>query len=228
VLHDLYDWFEREEITTVYHAGNIIEGERRFNVRERYVHGMDNQIRNLGEKFPKREGITTRFVCGDDHEGWYQQDVGVSIGQHIIHVLQDMGRDDFDYMGYVEADIEFFNKAGSFVLRVMHPGGGSAYALSYTMQKIIESLQGGEKPAVLLAGHYHKLEHIPHLRGVDCIQTGCTTDQTVFLRKKKIDCHVGGWLVEIEQCPNTGAVAMVRAACRKYYDRGFGQNWDRV
>lgn len=228
VLHDLYDWYEREGVDLVYHAGNIIEGERRFNTREVYVHGMDNQIANLAEKYPYREGITTKYVCGDDHEGWYQQEVGISIGRHIQHVLGDHGRHDFEYLGYVEADIEHKNNAGSFILRVMHPGGGSAYAISYSVQKIIEGLQGGEKPAMLLAGHYHKLEHLPHIRNVDVIQTGCTTDQSVFLRKKKIDCHIGGWLVEIEQCKKTGAIAMVRAACRKYYDRGFYQDFDRV
>src|SRR3569623_651727 len=40
VLNDLYDRFAAEGITHVFHAGNWIEGEARFNRTDVHVHGM--------------------------------------------------------------------------------------------------------------------------------------------------------------------------------------------
>jgi hypothetical protein len=74
------------------------------------------------------------------------------------------------------------NSGKATTMAVCHPGGGSAYALSYSIQKIIESLEGGEKPAVGLYGHYHKL-WAGNIRNVWCVQTGCQEDQTPFMRK---------------------------------------------
>jgi hypothetical protein len=225
-LRDLYDWYASEGIQIVYHGGNIIEGEARFNVMSRYVHGMDNQIHNMLEKYPKRNGIITKFICGDDHEGWYQQREGISIGKHIEQEARGVGRYDLQYMGYHEHDIELVGTAGSCVLRIVHGCGGGSYAISHRIQKYIESLQGGEKPAILLVGHHHKMEHLPTVRNVEAFQLGCTVDQTTFLRKKVVECHVGGWIIQAKQCPKSGAIKEVWSGCRKYFNKGFYQEYD--
>src|SRR5581483_12495394 len=98
----------------------------------------------------------------------------------------------------MEHDIIFKGKHAQQVMRLIHAGGGSAYATSYTVQKIVESYQGGEKPQILLAGHYHKAEY-GYPREVHCVQAACTEDQTLFMRKKKIAAHVGFWEVKLKQ-----------------------------
>ena len=50
----------------------------------------------------------------------------------------------------------------------------------------MEALEGGEKPAVMLIGHYHKMECVI-VRNVWVIQTGCAKDQDPFMRKKGIE-----------------------------------------
>jgi len=103
---------------------------------------------------------------------------------------------------------------------VVHPGGGSAYAISYTDQKRTESYQGGEKPQIEIVGHYHKFNQ-GYPREVHTIQCGCTCDQTLFMRKKRLQAHVGFVEVKIKQEKDTGIVKRVSVEWFPYFDRGF-------
>lgn len=222
VLNAAYDMYEAEGITTVYNTGNWIDGEARFNKLELKVFGMDAQIDYWIDNYPQRKGVTTYYVAGDDHEGWYQQRECIEIGRYAMLRAQQAGRNDLVYLGYVESDIELKAKHGSAVLRVMHPGGGSAYATSYTEQKIVESYQGGEKPDILLLGHYHKFNH-GYPREVWTVQTGTTCDQTIFMRKKKLQAHVGFGIVEFNQSER-GDINRFKNEFFAFYDKGFYLN----
>lgn len=219
VLNALYDIFEKEGIDTVYNTGNYIDGEARFNKHEIYVHGVDDQVKNFLEKYPHKKGITTYFIDGDDHEGWYMQREGLEVGRKVQLEAEEMGRDDLKYLGYLEADIKFLAKNGHSIMKIMHPGGGSAYAISYTPQKIVESFQEGEKPHILMLGHYHKFNYM-YERGVYVVQTGTTQDQTRFMRKKKLKAHVGGGILEFTQADD-GTISRLKTEWFPFYDRGF-------
>lgn len=221
VLNDLYDRFQREGVKHVFNTGNWIDGEARFNTHDLLVHGFDAQLRYLAEHFPVRKGMQTHAVWGDDHEGWYGQRFGVDVGRRAEQVMRDAGRQDWHDLGFMEAHVILrnANTGKESVMAVVHPGGGSAYATSYTMQKIVEGYDGGEKPAILAAGHYHKMETL-NVRNVWAIQTGCTQDQTPFMRKKKLEAHVGGVLVNCEQDPRTGAIIELNGL-QRYFVRGY-------
>ena len=224
VLNNLYDIFAEEGITKVYNGGNMVDGEARFNRNDLLVFGMDRQLDYLVEHFPQRNNIVTEFITGDDHCGWWAQRECINIGEHIQDRFERAGRKDFRYLSNVEHDIALKHGTGEAVLRIMHPGGGSAYAYSYTSQKIVESFQGGEKPAILLSSHYHKMDYcIP--RNVHVIQMGTTEDQTTFMRKKKLEAHVGGGIVWFKQDEH-GSITRLRNEYipffdRKYYQRSF-------
>lgn len=225
VLEDLYDKFAAEGVDRVFNAGNWIEGEARFNKHEIKVHGMDNQIEYLADKYPRREGIVTYAVAGDDHEGWYGQREGIDIGKHAERVMRDHGRDDWVHCGYMESFIALtHSRTGvSSKLLLQHPGGGSSYAVSYVIQKIVESLEGGEKPSVLISGHYHKL-WTGDIRNVWCLMAGCTQDQTSFMRKKRVSAHVGGLIVKLTQDERTGAITACRPEMFRYFNQGYYNN----
>lgn len=221
VLGDLYDRFAAEGVRDVFNTGNWIDGEARFNTHDLLVHGFDAQLRYLAEHYPARKGMQTHAVWGDDHEGWYAQRFGVDAGRRAEQVMREAGRRDWHDLGFMEANVILRNKntGKEAAMLVVHPGGGSAYATSYTMQKLVESLDGGEKPAVLLAGHYHKLE-VLNVRNVWAVQTGTTQDQTPFMRKKKLEAHVGGMVLRLEQDPETGAIIECNGQ-RRYFVRGY-------
>lgn len=225
VLNSLYDKFVAHGVDRVFNAGNYIDGEARFNAHDLKIRGLDAQIDYLCDKFPERDGLKTYVVSGDDHEGWYGQKFGIDIGAAVARRMKELKRRDWVNLGFMESFIRLEHaKTGECShLLVMHPGGGSSYADSYRPQKIVESFSGGEKPGVLLIGHYHKLGYYP-IRNVHAIQSGCTQDQTPFMRKKGIQAHVGGGICELKQDPNTGAIIECKVQFFNYYNEGYYNN----
>jgi Mn-dependent DtxR family transcriptional regulator/predicted phosphodiesterase len=228
VLHTIYDIYAREGIKLVLHGGNIVDGyAKRINHYDLLpgLTGYTAQVEYLIDRYPRREGIETWFITGDDHEGWWIKDVGINIGEYIELKARQKGRDDLKFIGHIESDLELKAPRGCGWLKVMHPGGGTAYATSYTIQKIVESFQGGEKPHILLAGHYHKF-NVDFSREVYSVQGGCVQDQTPFMRKKKLQAHVGGSIIEFHQSP-TGEINRFRVEWFSFYDKKFYEHGRR-
>ncbi len=225
VCRDLYRRFEEHKVDRVFHGGNYVDGEIRFNKHELSVHGMHNQIQYLADNYPKIDGVKTYAISGDDHEGWWAQREGINIGKYTEGVMRESGRDDWVDLGYMEAHIRLINKnTGRFcVLAVVHPGGGQAYADSYPVQKTIEAYEGGEKPAVGIYGHWHKLL-AGEYRNVWWLMAGCTKDTDSFGRKKRLRSTVGGTIVELEQDPVTGAIVGMTPKMYRYFNRDYYRN----
>lgn len=223
VCEDIYDWYRKDGISTVYHCGNWIDGEASFN---RYdlipeAHGMQAQLDYFVARYPRRKGMVTSYVAGDDHEGWYFQREGVDIGRMLSDTALRAGRTDLDYLGYKEAFVTLeHRKSGKHTrLLVDHPGSGSAYADSYAAQKRVEAIQPGEKPGMWLFGHWHKAGYF-WPRGVHVILAGCTKDLDPFGRKKGLRYDIGGWIIEAKQDAG-GAIVEVVPRFRAYYDRAY-------
>ncbi len=222
-------WDVREDLTrraeafgaqAILDTGNWIDGEKPFNRYDLEANGLDSQVTLLAKRYPQTK-IPTYAVTGADHEGWYVKSEGIDVGRYCESVMRDAGHA-WTNLGYMQADIVLKNAntgVGS-ILRVMHPGGGTGYALSYRPQKIIEAMEGGEKPAVLLLGHYHKID-FGLVRNVWYVQTGTQQDQTPFMAQKAIEAHVGGFLIEMEQDPTTGAIVSFTPQARRYFNRGY-------
>lgn len=223
VRQDLYRLAEEAEAQCVFDTGNWIEGECRFNAHEIVTRGLDEQCRLLAATHPKSK-LPTYAIWGDDHEGWYASREGIDVGRYNEAIMREAGHKWFD-LGFMEAHVVLtnFNSGKKAILGVVHPGGGSAYALSYAPQKIIESYEGGEKPHVVLYGHYHKLM-AAIIRNVMALQTGCAQDQTSFMRKKRIEAHVGGIIVKLTQDPRTGAIIGMQPDIRRYFNLGYYPN----
>jgi len=227
VLNALYDVYEAEGVNVVLHGGNMIDGEFKWNRHELVAFGLENQVAYAAEHYPRREGITTYFITGACHEGWYGKTIGFDVGRYMHYSFADptrLNRPDLKWLGHIEVDLALHPDNKQSVLRLIHPGGGTAYALSYTMQKTVEAFQGGEKPAVLISGHFHKAGMF-YPREIHALQPGCVEDQTSFMRTKRIAAHVGGYMLEIHVTP-MGAVGRVKPEFFPFYDKGYYNNWD--
>lgn len=219
VLNALFDIWEREGVTEVLQCGNMIDGEARFNKFDIHTVGMDAQVAYFIAHWPQRKGITTKFVTGDDHEGWYVQREGVDIGKYIEMQARTAGRTDLIHLGYMERNLIFTTGKTKQVIRLIHAGGGAPYAISYAPQKIVESLQGGEKPNILLIGHHHKYD-VCYPREVYTVMVGCTQDQTPFMRKQKIGAHLGGVTLEVT-IGQDGFFHNITHRWHPFFDRDF-------
>ena len=80
-------------------------------------------------------------------------------------------------MKYLGMSVATINLTPNCILELRHPIDGTAYANSYKPQKMIDAMQGGEKPNILAIGHYHKMEYMLY-RNIHAFQTGCFQAQS--------------------------------------------------
>lgn len=189
-LHKFYDICAERGITDIYHAGDIDEGEqmRMGHQYECYTQGADDHISEIVKNYPRRDGIITHFITGN-HDASLIKRCGVNIGRAIAREREDM-----IYLGQDVADVHL---TPNCILRLQHPWDGSAYALSYKVQKMIESMEADTKPNILAVGNYHKIEYFFY-RSIHAFQTGTFQSQTPFMRGKGISAYMGGWIITIE------------------------------
>lgn len=188
-LKTFYDICKSEGITEVYHTGDITDGlkMRMGHEYELYETSADEMVKDVATNYPAIDGITTYFITGN-HDASIYKHVGYDIGPAIQNL-----RPDLVYLG---RDCARVNLTPNCTMELRHPWDGTAYALSYKMQKMIEAMESDSKPNILAVGHYHKAEYLFY-RNVHAIQTGCFQSQTPFTRGKGISVHMGGWIVTI-------------------------------
>jgi len=189
-LQKFYEICSQRGVKDIYHAGDIDEGEqmRTGHQYECYTQGADDHINEIVTNYPRIDSITTHFITGNHDSSIYKR-CGVDIGKII-----SMKRKDMKYLGRDCARIEI---TPNCILELRHPWDGTAYALSYKPQKMIDAMEADSKPNILAIGHYHKLEYLFY-RNVHCFQAGCFQTQTPFTRGKGISVHLGGWIITIE------------------------------
>lgn len=186
-LKKFYDICANEGITEVYHTGDITDGlkMRPGHEYELYLTSADEMVKDVIDNYPKIDGIRTMFITGN-HDASIYKHIGYDIGMAIAN-----GRSDMVYLG---RDCAVVNITPNCTLELRHPWDGTAYAISYKIQKMIESMEADSKPNILAVGHYHKAEYLFY-RNVHCIQTGCFQSQTPFTRGKGMSVWMGGWIV---------------------------------
>jgi hypothetical protein len=181
---------------TLYHTGDVLDGHRVYKGQEFEVRdvGMAAQLDRLAKDAPD-VGLPVEFIVGN-HDLSLKALAGIDIGRAIEHRMEDAGQS-WRFLGEDAATVEIATPCGKTIrLMLLHPGGGSAYSLSYRPQKMIESLEGGTKPDILAIGHYHKAEMLPNYRNVCAFQSGCFQWQSPFMVRQSLAAHVGGWIVE--------------------------------
>lgn len=190
-LNKLYEKYKELGITDVYHCGDISDGwypNRSDQIYELFVHGADRQVKYIVENYPRIDGITTHFITGN-HDYTFVRNTGYNIGPAIA-----MLRPDMKYLGHNNARVWLTPNCD---IELNHPADGAAYAMSYSIQKYIDSMTGGHKPKILLNGHHHKFLTMFY-RNIHAIEVPCTEAQTPFMKSKRLPAHTGGLVLNID------------------------------
>lgn len=191
-LDAAYEHMRELGVTDVYHSGDISDGFYPGRMAEVYVYGADEQVDEIVRKYPKIEGMTTRFITGN-HDETHMRNGGTNIGRSIAGQ-----RDDMIYMGHNYAKV-WLSESGEqrgVDMDLIHPGDGTSYALSYQLQKRVNNMSGGEKPKILVTGHYHKY-FVMFYRNVICISLPSFQAQSGWMRGKGIQSDMGYVVAEI-------------------------------
>lgn len=187
-LHTFYEICRKEKIEVVVHAGDLIAGWKIYKGQENEVHtfGADGQVQYAICNYPKVKGITTYFITGNHCLSWLNL-AGIDVGNLIAKERKDM-----IYLGQCQGEVEI-NKVK---IRLIHPDGGGAYALSYRAQKISEQIPSGDKPHILIFGHWHT-SHYFFYRNIHILNAACFESQSLFLLRKGINPIIGGWTIKV-------------------------------
>lgn len=200
-LHSFYKILEDRGIKTCFHAGDLSDGNGTHylgQLHEMHIVGADNLRNFIVDHYPRFKDGKTYAISG-----WHDLDLYVKEGYDLLENVAKE-REDFIYLGQNDATFEL----GGRKIYLLHPAGGTAYALSYHIQKLVEGFDSGEKPHIAIVGHYHRSEFIPFLRNVCCFQAGNFQWKTPFAIRKKLAWQYGGWLVEMLVSKKTGIISI--------------------
>ncbi len=183
---------KRQDIEFWINTGDTVEG---MSGREGHIYelahlGASEQLNFFEKEFALFDRPVYAIEAQDSHGGWFHSkgNAGLNIGEEL-----ERRSEHYHFLGYDEFDLILDN---GLKIRLRHPGGGTAYALSYKAQKYISSISGGKKPHLLFTGHFHKALYMFY-RNIHSIDAGCLCDQTPFMRKIGTPAHVGYWIVDV-------------------------------
>ena len=186
------DKFREEEVEAVYQVGDILEGMsgRDGQIYELKEVGFSAQINKAEQLFKDHLYDLDVYGITGNHDLWFQNkgNMGINVGEELDNRVEN-----YTHLGDMEADVKL---APNVSMKLFHPGDGSAYAISYKLQKLMESFTGGEKPNIVLEGHYHKALYFfnRNIHGVEC---GTICGQTGWMRGKKLPAHKGFWVIDV-------------------------------
>jgi hypothetical protein len=194
VFKYMVDKANEENVKFGLNAGDTIEGMsgRDGHIYELSHVGYSAQKEEFKRLFDMFNFPVYSIESTASHSGWFgsKHNAGVDVGKELAECC-----DNYKFLGYDEADILFNN--GQFKVRLSHPGGGSAYSVSYKPQKYVEAISGGKKPHLFIQGHYHKMLYFDY-RNVDILLSGSIMNQSIFMRKHNLHAAIGFWIVEVK------------------------------
>lgn len=190
LINEVYKEAHRRNIKTVLHIGDVLDGDytqtRKEQTYQIFLRGFDEQVGYVIDMYPHVDGITTYFIQGS-HDETHVKNGGATAGFWISKY-----RDDMIYLGQDKATF----KINNLKILMDHPGGGNAKSYSYKPQQAIEGLTPGEKPNILLQGHYHKSYYMFY-RNVHSLLIPCLVNQSQFMKKMNLQNVVGAYFIKV-------------------------------
>lgn len=190
IFQDSVKTFTKESVDAIYHAGDVIEG---MSNREGHIYELDTigttaQVERASHLLSQYK--QPFFFTTGNHDEWCKtkSNQGVLVGKQ----LEALVKGSF-FLGEYTANVEI---AKGVNMCLTHEGQ-SAYALSYSLQKRINGMEGGTKPDILLNGHLHKFLYMFY-RNIHAFEVGTMQNQTPFMRMKGSPAMTGYWILDLE------------------------------
>jgi len=207
VFEDSINVFNKEKVEAIYCPGDITDGmsNRDGHVNELNVIGVTNQVNGVADLINQYKQ-PFKFILGN-HDLWSMKKAnqGVNIGKQLESLCSNS-----EYLGDMTSIVNF---SPQVKMELSHEGS-TAYALSYSMQKRINAMSGGEKPSVKVNGHLHKMLYMFY-RNIHAIEAGTLENQTEFMSMIGTPAHVGFLTLDIYY--NKGGITKFSPTLYPYY-----------
>lgn len=163
LIEKAYDRFAEEGIKTVIHAGDMMDGWEVYRGHSQHIKtaGASNQARYCIQNYPTRKGMKTYFI-GGNHDNKSFEKQGADQCSLVVNGFEFQGkwyegRKDLVYLGQYSRMLNLQNEC---TIQVLHPHGGSSYAISYPQQKRAREMKSDDKPSMQVTGHFHTFSYI--------------------------------------------------------------------
>lgn len=190
-LNLMYDEFEERKIKQVFHAGDLVDGERIYRGHSRHIkiHGFEAQANYAIRFYPERDGIKTYIISGN-HDMSFYKDAGADIVKKICSYRKDLEFAGMYYARFRDDRIK---------LDLLHPSGSPTYAKSYPIQRWIRNNEmPSTYPDLLAVGHYHTHGYFTD-HEIECILAGNFQRQNSYTLRKGYTGVIGGWAIGLNR-----------------------------
>jgi len=220
--------FARQNVDFVINAGDSIEGMSNrdghiFELNKQNGIGITPQSKYMAKEFEVFEGLNVYSVeAQGSHGGWAQKlsNQGLEIGLY----LEDLSGP-YKFLDYDVADLT----VNGITIRIRHPSKSN-------LVNYINGLTGGDKPHILIDGHFHSKAGYKIHRNIHAFDAGCMQNQTPFLKRLGSLVILGYWIVEmaIGDVPNHGTqtqlesgrfIESLKAEFIPFYDKGVSNKY---
>jgi len=176
-----FETFRKEKVDFWLHGGDVTEGmsHRAGHIYECTELGYTNQKKRAIELLSQWDE-TNFYVIDGNHDRWFIKSNGAYIVPDICEAIPNA-----HFLGHDEGDLVLENGP---TIKLWHGEDGSSYAISYRVQKVIESLSGGEKPHIMHLAHTHKFGYIFE-RNIHAVSGGSIQKQSKWMRGKRLSAH---------------------------------------
>lgn len=184
------EYVNTHDIECVLHCGDLVDGLKIGRAGTQVY-----ELKDVGFDAQKESSIELMslynvpiYIISGNHDAYFQEFHGANLVKAVSDAVPNM-----TYIGHNSADIDI----DGAIIRLFHGTDGSSYALSYRLQKIVEGINGGHKPNILLAGHVHKFCYV-FCRNIHAIDVPCMQKQTKFMEGKKLEAHTGFLVLDFD------------------------------
>jgi predicted phosphodiesterase len=200
LLVELYDIFEEEGVTAVFHGGDVTSGNGtvyKGQFQELKIFGAENQKNYVCSVYPEKN-FPTYWIAGNHDEDLYKT-AGVDI---LANISRE--REDLIYAGKLGA----YLISDGLSVYIHHGEGGIPYSRDFKSQKLIDGLE--KLPQIAVIGHWHTFAYLPCYKGVTVVLPGCLEGQSSYLKRKGHTPDLGGAIISVKIVDKDG---------RKYIER---------
>ncbi len=218
-LEDFVSMAYEEGVRQILVPGDILDGVYDHGRWELTHHGFDEQANEAAEGLPQHPGLSYHGIIGN-HDETFEKKSGLAVVQSLQDVFRRKGRTDFHLYGARGAYLRLAapGEERGLIVELWHPLKGPAYALSYKLQKKIEGYAVGQKPDVVIAGHWHQAVYFS-TRGVHAMSAGTWQGGGSSFGKALGGApSIGGWIVRYALTPS-GTVRRFSPEWNAYYER---------